>query len=190
MKFILLQSIDAGGLIVGIIVLIAIFIICRGVLLWFWKVDVLVNNQQEQINQNKKMLENQDLIIKGLVMLNKRYDASNAMETKIANGKEPDVIVEKPFEGNKRNAHNKTFVLFYSSKEPLTGGSFNVLVGSDNTFRKVPIGRDNSIGYEVSPGDIKVLIGASGVVTTEKKVFLTALQGMDTYFDVSEYYYS
>jgi len=43
---------EGGGLLIGLIVLIIIFFGIRGILLWYWRVDTIVKNLEEQ---NKRL---------------------------------------------------------------------------------------------------------------------------------------
>lgn len=175
MNFILLQSSNTTAVIITLVVFLVLFLVFRGALLWFWKVDKIVENQETQIKQQQIIIE--------------KLDALNVGNPKVENGERIDVLIEETFDPVKKNLNNKTFILLYSSKDPLKGGKFNVLVGDDKVFRNVPIGRDNPLEYEVSAGEIKVLIGASSIISSEKVVYLSASKGMDSYFDVFEYYY-
>lgn len=183
MNFILLQSSNATAVIITLVVLLVLFLIFRGVLLWFWKVDVIVDNQKEQINQFKKIVEQNELIINGLSFLN--VDQTNLIKDIQVNKD----IISVAFEPVRINSDNKTLLMLFASQAPLTGGKFNVLVGDDDVFRSVPIGSESPLEYDVLAGNIKVLIGVSSVVSTEKVVFITVTEGMESYFDIFEYYY-
>ncbi|SKB38118.1 hypothetical protein SAMN05660226_01040 [Parapedobacter luteus] len=50
MKFIFLQATPSGEIVAFVFILaisIAVFFAIRGILLWYWKVDTLVKNQEE-----------------------------------------------------------------------------------------------------------------------------------------------
>ena len=79
-SFILLQSaarFAAGGaltiLIIGLAVFIGIFFLGRAILLWYWKVDVIVKNQEYQTS----LLEYQNQLIAQQVDLLKKINAKS-----------------------------------------------------------------------------------------------------------------
>ncbi|MCL7986850.1 hypothetical protein M8998_02730 [Sphingobacterium sp. lm-10] len=60
MNIIILQATDVGGIIPLLILLalsIAIFLILRSVVLWYLKVDKIIENQQKQIVQQQTIID-------------------------------------------------------------------------------------------------------------------------------------
>lgn len=65
----LLQMETAGiiggiGFIVWLIVTIALFFLFRGIFLWYWKVNDIIKNQQEQIAGMNIIIKKLDQIVK------------------------------------------------------------------------------------------------------------------------------
>jgi len=79
-SFILLQSaarFEVGGaltiLIIGVAIFVGIFSLGRAILLWYWKVDVIVKNQEYQTS----LLEYQNQLIAQQVDLFKKINAKS-----------------------------------------------------------------------------------------------------------------
>lgn len=72
MNFILLQSSNVTAVIITLVVFLILFLVFRGVLLWFWKVDKIVENQETQIKQQQIIID--------------KLDALNIGDTKVENG--------------------------------------------------------------------------------------------------------
>ncbi|GGH20367.1 hypothetical protein FAZ19_09935 [Sphingobacterium alkalisoli] len=45
---------------------IVIFLLFRGVMLWYWRVDTIVRNQEKQIDQMNTIIRSQNIMIDGL----------------------------------------------------------------------------------------------------------------------------
>ncbi|TCV17108.1 hypothetical protein EDC17_101125 [Sphingobacterium alimentarium] len=86
MKNILLQAAAGTGIgslvyfTIVIAVIVVLFVVFRNLILWYYKLDVIVSNQQKQIEQNNKIIDQQGIIIDGLVAI------KNSVEGKITEG--------------------------------------------------------------------------------------------------------
>lgn len=47
-------------------IVVGLFLLFRGIVLWYYKIDKIVNNQQQQINQFQTIIEQQQVIIDNL----------------------------------------------------------------------------------------------------------------------------
>lgn len=60
------EGADIGSLIFGVIITfiicIVIFLIIRSILLWYWKVDVILKNQEQQTALLKQIFEQEDRV--------------------------------------------------------------------------------------------------------------------------------
>lgn len=66
--FLLIESEDLGRslitFIVGFVIIIVLFLALRALMLWYWKVNILIENQEEQIRLLKKIAGEKEIISK------------------------------------------------------------------------------------------------------------------------------
>jgi len=76
-------SFDSGSLIGGLIalaILIAIFLVLREVVMWYWKINTIINNQAQQIRtqqETNNLLSEQITLMKGYYNANHSEDGAN-----------------------------------------------------------------------------------------------------------------
>lgn len=57
-----------------IAVFVVLFFVFRNLILWYYKLDVIVSNQHKQIEQNNKIIDQQGLIINGILAMKNSAD--------------------------------------------------------------------------------------------------------------------
>lgn len=68
-----MNSLDAlGSAIIGIAILIGLFFLFRNIVLWYFKIDQIVKNQEKQISQMGKQLDCLEQICENLVYSSKK----------------------------------------------------------------------------------------------------------------------